>query len=563
MGRYVPLYEVFDSELGLLSVGRPEGSEHVALVRSVALGALPERDAERLVSAAVWGARVDQAILPLVGTHRTAADLHFHSRFVEGAPLAMVLARGPITAPIALRIALDVLEALEIVHAADEEDGATLRFGGVSPDSIWVGVDGRTRLFEVGISSVASTTAPWSHDPLRVRYRAPESLEREVGPAGDVFAVGALLWEMLAGKPLLGEEGYARTLAKLRSGAIARLAGADEGVVGVVAKATARDPKERHAGATAMATALEGLGIATEQPMAVAEHLRRAAGDTLAAMRTVLEGASDEPPTRPFETASAELDDPPTLVARNEDEPRTRVRTAKGVTRRGPVPRSLPPPSSKPPRPAPRALLSRLEPTKAEAEDVTRRVAPKRLEAAIVAELEDEPIAPPPDAVERREDAPGVSGAELGAGQPLGDEPPAEDDVVEVVVPPLASRRLVIGVGSAAIAAIVLAWLSRSGESTPSAVAETARNEPDPLPLSQPSPAPVSTRAPEPTLAPPALLPAPAPEGPGNAEPKAVPEPVPAEPAVAPPPPPVPFPPALPKPIPHAKKKPWKVPSGI
>jgi eukaryotic-like serine/threonine-protein kinase len=121
--------------------------------------------------------------------------------FVAGESLAARLARERHLEPrAAARIAAEVAEALDHAHA----HGLVHR--DVKPGNILIDPDGRALLVDFGIArSLQEAAARRSGGGVVVgtlRYMAPEQLRDEPpSPAVDIYALGVVLYEMLAGRP--------------------------------------------------------------------------------------------------------------------------------------------------------------------------------------------------------------------------------------------------------------------------------------------------------------------------------------------------------------------------
>ena len=121
--------------------------------------------------------------------------------YVAGETLAKRLERKSRMAPRdAARIALDIADALAVAHS----QGVVHR--DVKPGNILLGKDGRARLLDFGISH-AIDAGQTAHDLTgagmtigTLPYIAPEQLSAgPTTPASDVYALGVVLYEMLAG----------------------------------------------------------------------------------------------------------------------------------------------------------------------------------------------------------------------------------------------------------------------------------------------------------------------------------------------------------------------------
>jgi serine/threonine-protein kinase len=118
---------------------------------------------------------------------------------VPGGSLSARLQQGPVPESEAVPVAADVAEVLAALHAA----GIVHR--DVTPSNILLGADGRARLADFGIarpydgSGLEDVTA--TGDVVgTLRFLAPEVLAgRPASPASDVWSLGTVLFEMLAG----------------------------------------------------------------------------------------------------------------------------------------------------------------------------------------------------------------------------------------------------------------------------------------------------------------------------------------------------------------------------
>ena len=147
-------------------------------------------------------------IVSVFDVGRDGSDLFLAMDHVDGVDLRWLLnatrrAGARIPPAVALFITAELLRALEHAHGARDLGGGPLRLvhRDISPENVLLGHDGSVRLADFG---AARTTVSRSQlEPTttlgKLGYMAPEQLERrQATAASDLFAVGLLLFEMLA-----------------------------------------------------------------------------------------------------------------------------------------------------------------------------------------------------------------------------------------------------------------------------------------------------------------------------------------------------------------------------
>ncbi|WP_313884322.1 serine/threonine-protein kinase [Streptomyces cynarae] len=118
---------------------------------------------------------------------------------IDGTPLGEILDRGPLNHVRAARIGLGILDVLEAAHRR----GVT--HGDLSPGQVFVQEGGQvvvTGFGLIGSSVTQRVTAP--------SYASPEQARgSSAGPAADQWALGALLYAMVEGRPPVRDRGPA------------------------------------------------------------------------------------------------------------------------------------------------------------------------------------------------------------------------------------------------------------------------------------------------------------------------------------------------------------------
>lgn len=176
---------------------------------------------------------------------------------------ALLTERGPLNPNRAINIALRVLAAVDRLHRIGRVHG------GLRPENILITPRGLRGNDEIKLLDCGSTSPTGlGHAPRLAddgaRYRAPEQLTgHPVEAAADLYTVGALLFEMLVGKPpFAGRTSFEQTRGHCRSPAPPLHLGTDHvALERVVARALEKGPDHRWGDARAMAAALKAAFV--------------------------------------------------------------------------------------------------------------------------------------------------------------------------------------------------------------------------------------------------------------------------------------------------------------
>ena len=191
--------------------------------------------------------------------------------YLEGVTFARLgadLARGP-RAPGDFRLAAAlVAQACEGLHHAHElcgEDGRPLGLvhRDVSPQNLIVTTAGVVKVLDFGIAKVHDAVVK-THSGVvkgKFQYMSPEQIAgRAVDRRADLFALGAVLFELVSGQPLFARPNVLDVTRAIAEEPIPRLRSArpdaPPGFDELVARLLARDPGERPASARALADEL-------------------------------------------------------------------------------------------------------------------------------------------------------------------------------------------------------------------------------------------------------------------------------------------------------------------
>jgi serine/threonine protein kinase len=151
--------------------------------------------------------------------------------YVNGPSLSGLLAatrrKGRLlSVPEATYVTAEVARALDYAHRKRGSDGAPLMVvhRDVSPSNILVSVEGEVKLVDFGIARARARLTPTAHGVGVVKgklsYLAPESLDGRVEPRSDLFALGAVAYEMLTGRQLFSGSSEAEVIYKVMASEI-------------------------------------------------------------------------------------------------------------------------------------------------------------------------------------------------------------------------------------------------------------------------------------------------------------------------------------------------------
>ncbi|MBM3294282.1 MAG: tetratricopeptide repeat protein [Candidatus Aminicenantes bacterium] len=187
------------------------------------------------------------------------ADLtYIVMRYIPGKSLRKVLESGKtFTAGEAADLLLPLCQALDYAH----RNGIVHR--DIKPENILLDDAGRPILVDFGIATIETVnvtrTRMTSATPA---YISPEQiLEGEVDHRTDIFSLGIILFELLAGRRPFTGDNVPSLLNRIVNEEPARLAGDEadppRGMEAVIRKALAKKPADRYASCVEMAAALE------------------------------------------------------------------------------------------------------------------------------------------------------------------------------------------------------------------------------------------------------------------------------------------------------------------
>ena len=257
-------YEVL-SAIGAGGMGEVYRARDRKLQRDVAVKVLPEgfaQDAQRFArferEARTLAALNHSNIAAIYGVEEANGVSAIVMELVEGPTLADRINEGAISADEALHIARQIADALEAAH----EQGIIHR--DLKPANIKVRADGTVKILDFGLAKAADAGAASElsahilNSPTltaqatdlgmilgTAAYMAPEQARgRAIDKRTDIWSFGAVLYEMLAGRPLFAGSTVADTLAAVLK-AEPELTPIPVHLRRMVARCLRKDPRQR------------------------------------------------------------------------------------------------------------------------------------------------------------------------------------------------------------------------------------------------------------------------------------------------------------------------------
>ena len=187
-------------------------------------------------------------------------DVHYLvMEYIDGNDLKSVIKEhGPLAVERAVEVARQVCQALGHAHEND------IVHRDVKPHNILITKDGRAKLTDFGIATETTTATLTQTDTIvgSVHYISPEQARGEpAGSQSDIYSLGMVMYEMLAGKVAFGGDTPIAVALKHIQEEPEPLQRVNPSVPGnladVVMRAMAKQPGSRFAGAAEMCRALQ------------------------------------------------------------------------------------------------------------------------------------------------------------------------------------------------------------------------------------------------------------------------------------------------------------------
>jgi WD40 repeat protein/tetratricopeptide (TPR) repeat protein len=262
----VPGYQI-EGVLGRGGMGVVYKARHLALKRVVALkmilsgGHADEGERQRFRSEAEAVARLQHPHIVQVHEVGEHEGLPYAAlEFVEGGTFARRLKRGPVPPREAAEVIATLAGAMHLAHSRN------IVHRDLKPANILLDASGAPKVTDFGLARQLDSDLGQTQTGTAVgtpSYMAPEQAagdSKHVGPAADVYALGAILYECLTGRPPFQGTGAVATLDMVRNQEPVAphllRAGTPRDLETICLKCLRKEPEKRYASADALANDL-------------------------------------------------------------------------------------------------------------------------------------------------------------------------------------------------------------------------------------------------------------------------------------------------------------------
>lgn len=262
-GKYELIGEVGRGGMGVVYKARHKELDRIVAIKMILASHLASADqVERFYAEARAAARIRSP--NIVGIHdvgQTHGQHYFAMDYVDGPSLAQALRKGPLDPELAAGYVLVVARAVADLHA----HGIIHR--DLKPSNVLVDSSGRPCVTDFGLAKMLGADGKMTRTGAIVGtpgYMAPEQAAGKTGvitPLSDVYSLGAILFELMTGRPPFFGETPLDTLVQVLEGEPPRPCRLrpeiPKALERICLKCLEREPTERYASALDLARDLD------------------------------------------------------------------------------------------------------------------------------------------------------------------------------------------------------------------------------------------------------------------------------------------------------------------
>ena len=216
-GAYELLEEVGRGGMGVVYKARQKGLDRIVAMKMILASYLasPEHVRRFQIEARAAADLRHPHIVRIFDVNQFHGQHYFTMEYVEGTSLAERIARGSMEPDAAARLLEKVARAVAHLH------GHSVVHRDLKPSNILLDNEGLPYVTDFGLAKVFMPGSEMTATRVIAgtpSYMAPEQASghsREVGPGADIYSLGAILYELLTGRPPFREENPLDTLVQV------------------------------------------------------------------------------------------------------------------------------------------------------------------------------------------------------------------------------------------------------------------------------------------------------------------------------------------------------------
>ncbi|MEO8216567.1 MAG: TonB family protein [Acidobacteriota bacterium] len=212
-------------------------------------------------------------IIHIYDLGKIARSYYIAMEFVDGHDLKTILKRAserelPLPPELALFVTSKIASALDYAHRKRDFDENELELvhRDISPQNVLISYEGDIKLCDFGIAKAASKASHTLSGALKgkLQYMSPEQAwGRKIDRRSDIFALGAVLFEMLTGRKLFLGDNELSVLEQVRQAKVLAPSSINPEVTReidiIVQRALEREPEDRYQTAGELAKDLDSV----------------------------------------------------------------------------------------------------------------------------------------------------------------------------------------------------------------------------------------------------------------------------------------------------------------
>ncbi|QGJ71315.1 Hypothetical protein PBC10988_30190 [Planctomycetales bacterium 10988] len=216
-GNYELLQIIARGGMGVVYKARQINLNRIVAIKMILAGKLASEDeVQRFVSEAKAAAKLKhENIVTIHDVGQYDGHHYFSMDYVEGTSLEAWMRRHPLACDQAVRIIEKIARAIHHAH----QNGVLHR--DLKPSNVLVDPHGQPRITDFGVAKILDSDATLTRSGAILgtpHYMPPEQADRrkhDPSPMSDVYSLGAILYEMLTGRPPIQEGGTVDVLLQI------------------------------------------------------------------------------------------------------------------------------------------------------------------------------------------------------------------------------------------------------------------------------------------------------------------------------------------------------------